>query len=373
MPQPWPNSPRARADLAACRGLIRTGSKSFYVASLLLPEAVRAPAYALYAFCRLADDAVDGTWGRRERDPLGAVARLRVRLDRAYAGRPDEVPADRAFADVVQRYAIPRALPEALLEGFEWDATGRRYETLGDVRAYGVRVAGSVGGMMALLMGARDPAQVARACDLGVAMQLTNICRDVGEDARLGRLYLPRTWLRELGLDPDAWLARPSFGPEIAAATARLNEAAEDLYRCAGPGIAGLPAGCRPGIYAARFLYAEIGREVARRGHDSVSARAVVPKSKRPALLARAHWASWADTFAAAVAHRLPPLPEARHLVEAVSLTPPPRPARRPIPWWDLGENIGRALEILDTLEQRESEGRRAPRDAPASTALSNG
>lgn len=376
MPQLWPDSPRARADLAACRGLIRTGSKSFFVASLLLPERVRAPAYALYAFCRLADDLVDqqvggGQLGSRRRDPLGAVERLRKRLDLAYAGRPMDIAADRAFAGVVERFAVPRALPEALIEGFEWDALGRHYETLSDVRAYGVRVAGSVGAMMALLMGARDPALVARACDLGVAMQLTNICRDVGEDARAGRLYLPRAWLREAGLDPDAWLAQPVQRPAIAAAVARLLEAAEALYQRAGPGIAGLPGGCRPGIYAARLLYAEIGREVARHEHDAIGKRAVVPKGRRPWLLGRA----LAAALGPAGGHGLPPLAEARGLVEAVALAPPPRAVRPEIPWWAVGENIGRGLEILAELEAREKAGPMPLQDAPGSslgsTALS--
>ncbi len=91
--------------------------------------------------------------------------------------------ADRVFADVVAKFSIPRELPEALLEGLAWDAEVRRYETLQDLGAYAARVAGSVGAMMTLVMGQRAPEIVGRACDLGVAMQLTNIARDVGEDA----------------------------------------------------------------------------------------------------------------------------------------------------------------------------------------------
>src|SRR5262249_39014200 len=153
---------------AACRASIRKGSKSFFAASLLLPREVREAALALYAFCRAADDAVD------EGLNLDPLSQLRERLDRAYARRPLAIAADRAFADVVVRYAIPRAIPEALLEGFEWDARGRRYETLSELVAYAARVAGTVGAMMTCLMGTRDPYVVARACDLGVAMQLTN-------------------------------------------------------------------------------------------------------------------------------------------------------------------------------------------------------
>ena len=92
---------------------------------------------------------------------------------------------------MVAEHKLPRAIPEALLEGFAWDAAHRRYETLSAVRAYGARVAGSVGAMMCLIMGATSRDALSRACDLGLAMQLTNIARDVGEDARAGRLYLP--------------------------------------------------------------------------------------------------------------------------------------------------------------------------------------
>ena len=107
------------------------------------------------------------------------------RLDQIYAGKPSDDPTDRAFADVVHRFAIPRAVPDALIEGFAWDAEGRHYQSLSDVTAYGVRVAGTVGVMMSLIMGERRPDALARAIDLGVAMQFSNIARDVEEDAGL--------------------------------------------------------------------------------------------------------------------------------------------------------------------------------------------
>ena len=120
--------------------------------------------------------------------------------------------------------------------------------------------------MMALLMGVRTPEGLARACDLGVAMQLSNIARDVGEDARMGRLYLPQAWLVEAGIAPDARLAAPVFSPALGAVVRRLLDAADALYRRVDAGVARLPLACRPGINAARFLYAEIGHEVARSG-----------------------------------------------------------------------------------------------------------
>jgi phytoene synthase len=243
-------------DVQACRVAIRGGSKSFYAASLLMPSQYRDRAYALYGFCRFADDEVDDG-----DDALAACNRLSERLKLIYDGEPGDSPVDRAFADLVRECDIPKALPAALIEGFAWDAAERRYETLSDVRAYGARVASSVGAMMALVMGVRSREALARACDLGVAMQLTNIARDVGEDARNGRLYLPRAWFAEARIDPDAWLRRPEFNVQIGEYVRRLLAEADRLYARARPGIAYLPKRCRPAIHAASRIYREIGVE----------------------------------------------------------------------------------------------------------------
>ena len=304
-------------DLQALRNLMRGGSKTFFAASLLLPPRVRAPATALYAYCRLADDAID-----LGRDPFVEMQGLRVRLDAIYAHCPGSDDADRALAQVVHHFALPRPLLEGLLEGFLWDAQGRRYESLSDVEAYGARVAGTVGAMMSLVMGARSPNAVARACELGVAMQLTNIARDVGEDARNGRLYLPRQWLREEGIDVDAWLQAPVFNAAIARCTQRLLQAAEALYRRAEHGVAELPRDCRPAIQAARVVYAEIGHQLERQGLDSISRRAVVSRRRKMALIAVATGTAF-----------LPPhhalgdpaaLPAVQFLVDAVARAPAP-------------------------------------------------
>ena len=216
------------------------------------------------------------------------MAGLRRRLDAIYDGRPGPQDADRALAHVVHRFAIPRLLLDALLEGFLWDANGRRYETLEEVQDYAARVAGTVGAMMALVMGAHTQRALARACELGIAMQLTNIARDVGEDARNGRLYLPRAWLREAGIDPDAWLRAPRFDAAIAGVVDRLLQAADALYRRAEHGVAELPRDCRSAILAARMVYAEIGVQLQREGLDSVNRRTVVSKRRKLALIARA-------------------------------------------------------------------------------------
>jgi phytoene synthase len=289
--------------------MIRDGSKTFYTASLLLPQRVCDASRALYGFCRVADDLVD-----RSADSRAAVDTLLARLDRIYRGQPENEPADRAFADVALRFAIPREIPEALIEGFAWDASGRRYQTLDDLHAYAVRVAGTVGAMMSLVMQVRDPSAIARACDLGVAMQLTNIARDVGEDAANGRIYLPLGWLSEAGLDADAFLAAPHASIPLTRVLQRLLAEADRLYAQSLSGIAMLPAACRPSIHAARLLYAEIGRAVETNGHDSITRRAVVPTKRKLALLGQAI----AATLQPAAACPAPPLQSAQFLVDAV-------------------------------------------------------
>jgi phytoene synthase len=339
------------------RVLMRGGSKSFFAASLLLPARVRAPATALYAYCRLADDAIDlGT------DPAAAMTDLQQRLDAVYAGRPRPIEADQALAAVVHRHQLPRALPEALLEGFLWDTQQRRCETLACVEAYAARVAATVGAMMSLVMGARSASALARACDLGVAMQLTNIARDVGEDARAGRLYLPRQWLREAGLDPEAWLQRPVFCPEIASVVGRLLDAADGLYERSEHGIHELPRDCRPAIRAARLVYAEIGEQLRREGLDSVNQRVVVSKQRKMALMARAASAALLPRGRSLAAlDALPVLPAVQFLVDAAAQAPAVRPqagARLSAPRRPVGERAGWVI----ALHERQALARQSAR-----------
>ncbi len=304
---------RYRADMRRCHRLLRNGSRSFYAASWLLPENYRSPIIALYAFCRVADDAIDESPGPEA--TAVALEQLQGRLRAIYAGRPAGSAADQAFADVVRRFAIPYTLPAALLEGFAWDVSNRDYASWSDVYAYSARVAGTVGSMMALIMGVREPGLLSRACDLGVAMQLTNIARDVGEDAANGRLYLPRAALAEAGIDADEFRARPVFDHRLAGVVDELLQRADELYARSEWGISNLPGTCRPAIYAARLIYAEIGHQLARDGFDSVSRRTVVPGRRKlqllRAALRRAGTTRDRDTA--------PPLSEARFLIDAIA------------------------------------------------------
>jgi phytoene synthase len=301
---------RLAADLRHCHAVLRRGSRSFAAAARLLPAGMRDAFAAVYAFCRSADDAVDSARADR-----GTLRVLSWRLDRVYGeGDGTMLAGDYALHRTVRAYGLPRAHFDALLEGFAWEVAGRRYETESDLLAYAARVASCVGAMTTVLMGRRDPETIARACDLGAAMQLTNIARDVGEDARAGRLYLPRAWMREEGIDPDAFLAHPVFTPALGRVVRRLLETADGLYRRADAGIGRLPARCRPAIRASRLVYADIGRVIAGNGFDSVNRRARTSGPRKALLLARALAAP-----GPAAAPAAPPLAETRFLVEAAA------------------------------------------------------
>jgi phytoene synthase len=187
---------------------------------------------------------------------------------------------------------------------------------------------------------------VARACDMGVAMQLTNIARDVGEDARAGRIYLPMAWLREAGIDPDAWLRAPEYSEPLGIVVRNLLEVADGLYARAAAGIARLPLAYRPGMHAARIVYAEIGRALERQGLDSVSARAIVSGPRKVWLAGRALIEAGLPQGSAAAA----PLAATAFLVDAVAASPAPEAAAQR---GDVGQ-VEWLVDLFTRLEQLE-------------------
>jgi len=298
-------------NAAECRAILARGSKSFHAASLLLPPRLRDPVAAVYAFCRVSDDAVD-----ESPDPQAALARLEARLDAIYAFAPEADPVDRALSRVVRAYDLPREPFDGLLEGYAWDVEGRTYETLADLRAYCVRVAGTVGLLMTVLMGERRAHVLERASDLGIAMQLTNIARDVGEDARRGRVYLPLAWLSEVGIDPAALVEAPRMSPQLGFVIRRLLAEADKHYLLARPGMRQLPRDCRLAIAAAGNIYRDIGRVILDNGYDSVNRRAYTSKPRKAWLLV--------TSLSPVLGSELPPsglaaAPEARALVAATA------------------------------------------------------
>jgi phytoene synthase len=178
-------------------------------------------------------------------------------------------------------------------------------------------------------------------------MQLSNIARDVGEDAREGRVYLPLDWLAAQGVDLEDFLAAPRFTPQIGSVVAGLLHEAERLYDRAASGINALPRNVRPSIRAARILYREIGREVARNGFDSISRRAVVSAGAKKRLMLGA-LTRLGDPI---IGRGAPALEETSYLVNAVVNCPPPATFVRPT----VGDHIGRMAEILLAANERQS------------------
>lgn len=348
-----PETSLGNDGLQACATMMQGGSKTFFAASRLLPLRIRKASIALYAFCRVADDLVDEAAPGEA--PLDV---LQQRLDLIYAGTPQDFVEDHALSMVVQQYQLPRHLLDALIEGFAWDAAGREYHTLEDLNAYAARVAGSVGAMMCWIMGPQSVDTLARACELGVAMQLTNIARDVGADAALQRIYLPRDWLREAGIDPQAWLQQPVCTPALRGVVARLLDEADRLYRQAQSGIAALPPDCRAAILSASLIYWEIGHQLRHEGLDSVRHRTVVSTARKLVLLAAA-WtqAPWIRTVEPA------PAPLAAIEVLVQNCRQAHAHARHADAYFPNRAMPQRVAWVMDLLERRENERRqeRAP------------
>lgn len=285
-----------RASVERGRASIAHNSKSFALASRLLPDEIRDRAALVYAWCRRADDAVDA----HGVNAVAAVERLERELAQIYGGAPTGDLVLDGFAAVVRDAHIPRRYPAELLAGMAMDARGHRYEREADLRLYCYRVAGVVGLMMTHVMGLGDPRALVAAARLGIAMQLTNICRDVREDWERGRLYIPRTVLAAAG---GQWLDRsfsgalpPGARRPVAHAIAHLLALAREEYRAGNRGIAALPPRCRLAIAAAARIYAAIGDEIERRRCDPFAVRAVVPLRKKLTAIAAAAVAVGAAT-----------------------------------------------------------------------------
>lgn len=250
---------------------IAVGSKSFATAARLFDPATRRSVLMLYAWCRYCDDVIDGQELGFNVAPVdSAQAELRLEMLknqtlRAWEGGEMHEPAFAAFQEVALGHNIPLQLAYDHLDGFAMDVRATHYETFDDTLQYCYRVAGVVGLMMARVMGVRDDAVLDRACDLGLAFQLTNIARDIVEDARVGRCYLPAQWLAEENIPPDA-IAMPQMRQPLAGLARRLVAEAEPYYASARAGLAGLPLRSAWAIASAHGVYREIGMKVSAAG-----------------------------------------------------------------------------------------------------------
>ena len=263
--------PSREAIVATAKESIGRGSKSFAAASRLFAPATRQRAWLLYAWCRACDDLADGQDHGHGMavvsDPQARLALLTARTDAALAGQWVGDPAFDALRIVAAETALPPAFTRDHIAGFALDAADWRPQTHDDLMRYCYHVAGVVGCMMAVVMGVSpdDDATLDRACDLGLAFQLANIARDVGEDASVGRCYLPVAWLDEMGI-PVAQLMAPEHRPKLARLGQRLGDLAAAYEQSARYGTPALGFRSAWAVLAAAGIYGGIGREVARRG-----------------------------------------------------------------------------------------------------------
>lgn len=270
------------------------GSKSFATASKLFDPVTRRSALMLYAWCRHCDDVIDGQqlgFAAPAPAPLNTpekrLEELRASTHAAFKGEPMHDPAFAAFQEVALAQEIPERLAFDHLEGYAMDVREETYHSLDDTLRYCYHVAGVVGLMMAQVMGVRDQAVLDRACDLGLAFQLTNIARDIVEDAHAGRCYLPVSWLEKEGLTLQNY-AEPAHREALARVAKRLIITAEPYYHSAQAGLPGLPLRSAWAIATARGVYREIGVKVVAAGENAWQKRQGTSKLEKLGLLASA-------------------------------------------------------------------------------------
>lgn len=279
------------------RDSIAKGSRSFALASRLFAPETRERAWLLYSWCRACDDIADGQdhGGALSRvdNPQERLTYLQNMTERALAGEQTGEPAFAALALVVAECRIPHAWPRDLIQGFALDAAAFSPRTEADLLKYCYHVAGVVGLMMACIMGvaADDEETLSRANDLGLAFQLANIARDIGEDADAGRCYIPSQWLAEQGIMPGEHMKR-QHRPGMAKIAQRMADMAAAYEASARIGARRLPFRSRWAVLAAAGIYGDIAREVARRGPAAWDSRVVTSKAAKLGWVARALWQS---------------------------------------------------------------------------------
>jgi phytoene synthase len=266
---------------------------SFYYSFLVLPADKRRAIVAVWDFCRAVDDAVDEAPAE---SAAAEVQRWRDEVARCFDGGTPETPQGRALQPLVPEFGLPRSAFVALVEGVEMDLHGRRYRTFEELYEYCIRVASAVGLMCVQIFGCKDPGARQYAIDLGVALQLTNILRDVPGDLARGRVYLPLDDLVRFGVgegDLGAEAAHAGHGvhsPKVKALLAFEAQRAREYYARAE---AALPRRDARTLVAARIMgniYRGILDRIERADYDVFTAVIRVPRPRR-ALIAAATWA----------------------------------------------------------------------------------
>ncbi len=286
--------PSRAALVATAQESIARGSGSFSAASKLFDRKTRERAWLLYAWCRACDDLADGQdhgHGASESDRQAGLARIRLLTEAALAGQWIGDPAFDALRIVVAEAGIPHRFIWDLVEGFALDADEWRPRHEADLYRYCYHVAGSVGCMMAIIMGVspQDDATLDRACDLGIAFQLANIARDIEADDRMARCYLPDDWLVEMDIPPGQHM-KPPFRQRLAVLAGRLARGAEDYAASARVGTPKLGFRSAWAVLAATGIYGAIAEKVAERGEHAWDHRVSTSGFEKLRWIARAWW-----------------------------------------------------------------------------------
>ena len=288
-----PDPPSRAAVVATAQESIARGSKSFAAASRLFARHTRERAWLRYAWCRRCDDLADGQdHGHALRavgDPQERLARIRLLTDAALAGEVIGDPAFDALRIVAAETALPPEFAHDMVEGFRLDLEDWRPRSADDLYRYSYHVAGVVGCMMAVVMGVSpgDRDTLDRACDLGLAFQLANIARDVEEDDRGGRCYLPEEWLVEMDIPPGQHMS-PRFRPRLAVLARRLAAKAAAFEDSARRGTPALPFRASWAVLAAAGIYGDIARQVAARGEHAWDHRVTTSRTEKLGWIVRA-------------------------------------------------------------------------------------
>ena len=269
--------------IATSRAVLAQHARSFRFAGLFLPAKTLDAAAVVYAFCRLVDDAIDeapdAESARREAKALAAELR----------GEQPARAEVRAFVAVASRIGLDLRFAEQLIIGVDEDAVGHvRVAADSGLVRYGSLVAGTVGGMMCAVLGVKEPRAVPFAVDLGIGMQITNICRDVLEDAHKDRIYIPMSRLRALGVDVDSFVGDVIAGRVDRAAVAQvvreLLALAERYYASGNAGLRYIPWRSRFAILVAGRIYRAIGLLLLARNGDALAGRVSTSTARKIAL-----------------------------------------------------------------------------------------
>ncbi|UCE06548.1 MAG: phytoene/squalene synthase family protein [bacterium] len=259
-------------------------SKSFYFSARFLPKEKRWATYALYGFCRYADNLIDNPRTRPKQQLLSEVACFRKELKLAYRWGESEHPILKPFILVAKKYGIPIEYPLDLLKGVQMDIEATRYETFSDLYVFCYRVASVVGLMMTHIMGYKDDQAFEYAEKLGIAMQLTNILRDVQEDKEMGRIYLPLEELQKFGITEDD-VINEKFDEKFRRLIKFQVDRAHDYYEESSNGIPMLNTDSQFAIYSASKIYHGILRKIEARAYNPFLGRVHVPLGKKFLIL----------------------------------------------------------------------------------------